>query len=151
MNRYFKEGFIRLDYRIWSGWSSNVCLPLERSRTQYLLSRSFPQDWMSQQPQSGARVPGKSWRASLNSEEVGSSTKEGQDRRTWLQEQGQAGKRQKFSFCTAFYMGCRQKVWPRCRVGLLTSNDLNLGWVFHPKWSDWEKSHTGVPSCLSFS
>lgn len=31
----------------------------------------------------------------------------------------------------SFYVGCYLKVWPRFRVSSLTSNDPDLGQVFH--------------------
>lgn len=70
----------------------------------------------------------------LDFEEIGSTTIEGMAQASCSQASESEGKQtENTSFLLSFYVGCPQKVWPRFRVALLTSVDLDLGWASHLK------------------
>lgn len=112
------------------GPGSQQCCPLsERPRMQWRFSPSLV--LKSQRIPRGLPVFSLCW----NPEEVGSVPQE----RAWWTipgKWGQAGKTQKLPSSTSFYVGFHQKVWPRVRVGLPTSNTtIKKTLTGMPSWS----------------
>lgn len=116
-----KRGFIRLAYRIQSGYSNHGCLTSERLRNSNHSVLDVSEAQMTQGSPGKLRVFGLGW----NPENAGFDT--GGGNRINRQKA-------KLPSSMSYFMGCHQKVGPRFRVGLLASYNLIMKIPHRSSW-----------------
>lgn len=120
-----------LDWFIGRGLDSNGCLLTERPRTDKTGCIGCSRQGLEAQGSPGELL---AFRPHWNPKEIGSNTREGNgsgiDYMTWPWEiVRQADRQQKTYFSMSLHVECHQNVWLRFRVGLLTPNYPDEGWV----------------------